>query len=706
MNEKKVILLTFVLLLSSTITVARPVKVVAASLPIHNVDSGFDYATIQEAVEAPETLDGHRIVVDPGTYHENLIAVGKQLSIIASSIQEETVIVAKQGTGFSIGANSVTIQGFSLRNITNSGIVASRVEHTKIVNNTILGNHTSYSTGIRLDNSPYSNLTGNTLTSFELGIELRDSTNCTLSGNKAVSNEEMGIRLMGSHGCEIIGNEATQNGNGGIVIFSHWNTVKDNKATFNEGYGILLKNSISNDVINNTASNSKDGLGIIDSTGCKLDGNTVKSNRDYGIRLIDPEGVILTNNIMENNSFNFGAMNIAMPDSSYMFNIDTSNMVDGKRVYYIVNQTNLVVDPTAFPDLGFLAVVNSRNIIVKGLTLKNNIVGILLANTNDSVIEDVNVLNNEFGVLLHRCSNVTVKNSYATSNDKSGIELSRSNQCAVINNSISLNGANIVCDNVIGIGGGYGLGVVSLSENCTIAKNTILDNYAGIFLNARYNSFFYNNLINNTKQLDYPQPQFLPVPNRWDNIYEGNFWSNYEGVDKNDDGVGDNILPHEHVDYYPLLGPYKEFIITAENKTYPVDIISNSSPDNLQFSVSEKSLSFTVSVKADTLGFSRLTLPHELLSGPYTVTVDDLPPILVTENLNGTHTRLYFTYSQSAYQVEIVGTTATVAETPVDFNWWMIPVGVLSVLAVAAIAFFIIRKRRGAKKTIENDQYE
>lgn len=48
--------------------------------PVHNTDTGENFATIQAAIDDAETLDGHTIVVCEGTYNESVL-VNKSLTI-------------------------------------------------------------------------------------------------------------------------------------------------------------------------------------------------------------------------------------------------------------------------------------------------------------------------------------------------------------------------------------------------------------------------------------------------------------------------------------------------------------------------------------------------------------------------------------------------------------------------------------------------
>ncbi|MCK4949581.1 MAG: hypothetical protein KAS60_05815, partial [Thermoplasmata archaeon] len=72
------------------------------------------------------------------------------------------------------------------------------------------------------------------------------------------------------------------------------------------------------------------------------------------------------------------------------------------------------------------------------------------------------------------------------------------------------------------------------------------------------NIIFHNNFIDNTDHLYNYQST-----NTWDNgDGEGNYWSDYTGLDDGSggrtagDGVGDTDLPHQGVDWFPLMSPW------------------------------------------------------------------------------------------------------------------------------------------------------
>jgi len=68
----------------------------SGGFPVHNLTTGLSYATIQEAVNANETLNGQTILVDSGVYNEQVI-----LSKAVSLIGEDVNTTILDGTGLS-----------------------------------------------------------------------------------------------------------------------------------------------------------------------------------------------------------------------------------------------------------------------------------------------------------------------------------------------------------------------------------------------------------------------------------------------------------------------------------------------------------------------------------------------------------------------------------------------------------------------------
>jgi len=144
--------------------------VVVYSIRVRNIDTGLGYGTIQDAIDAPETLDGHTILVDEGIYYENVV-VNKALSLVGEN-RSITIIDGNGGEKVvSVEASNVLISNFTIRNGDYGVDVRFQVNVT-IRNNTITNNQY----GIYLSSSSNNSMVGNNVTNNEYGIWLDSSS--------------------------------------------------------------------------------------------------------------------------------------------------------------------------------------------------------------------------------------------------------------------------------------------------------------------------------------------------------------------------------------------------------------------------------------------------------------------------------------------------------------------------------------------------
>ena len=253
------------------------------------------------------------------------------------------------------------------------------------------------------------------------------------------------------------------------------------------------------------------------------------------------------------------------------------------------------------------------------------------------------------GIFVNQSSGNDISHNTVTDNNN-GISLYSSP-----NNEIS---GNTVTDNDNGIS-------LYSSANNEISGNTITKNNNGIYLAlySRKNIIYCNN-FNNTYQV------LSDSENVWDDGNQGNYWSDYTGVDKfsgpyqnetGSDGIGDTpfVIDVNNQDKHPLMGTFSDFEVTLERETCHVTTICNSTMSEFRFEIGpetgNKIIRFNVTGKDTTVGFCRVTIPTELMNYPYILLVDvkEIVPTLLDVS-NATCVYLYFTYIHSSHTITII----------------------------------------------------
>lgn len=126
------------------------------------------------------------------------------------------------------------------------------------------------------------------------------------------------------------------------------------------------------------------------------------------------------------------------------------------------------------------------------------------------------------------------------------------------------------------------------------------------------------------------------------------------------------------------------YVVQDSGSMLKCSILSNSMVSSFIFDQPSKKIMFSVAGETGTEGLCNVTFPTQLIGGPYIVLVDGSQQS-DTVTSNATHASIYFNYSHSTHNVEVIGTTA-VPESPTIFSNML-------VLAVLALILLLMESR-------------
>jgi parallel beta-helix repeat protein len=453
-------------------------------------------------------------------------------------------------------------------------------------------------------------------------------------------------------------------------------TIKNTKIGF-AFYAIYLWNASRNTISGNVLTYNGYGVYLLEASQNAINGNNI-TNNEVGIDIRSSSNNILRNNNLNNNR------NLAVygsEPSHFVNDIDDSNIVNGKKAYYLISESDLTINPSTFPDLGYLALVNCRNITVHNLELTNNGHGIILAYTTESTITQNDMLDNYNGVGLFSSSGNFIVGNNIIENYR-GIQLSNASNT----NSVS---ANNIEDNTDGI-------FLFNSFQNSIVINNITNSDIGIgFKESSYNMIRGNYFISNERQVYdvyMDDPSVTASMNIWGVGYPlgGNYWSDYTGFDvksgenqdqPGSDGLGDTpyIIYENNQDNFPLMpygSPPAVSIVSPANKTYTTNSVT------LSFTVSEP----TSWIKYSLDGQANVTITEDttlsgLANGVHSVTVYAQD----TDGKTGTST-IYFTIAK--------GSGTTTETTQPDFSLIILIAAIIVVIVVVVLLYFLKIKKK------------
>ena len=454
MNRRAVFGTMLTLLLVSMSPLAFNIETAKAEPRIWTVDDDepADFHTVEDAISSPQVVGGDTIFVYNGTYYDPIV-VTKAVSLIGESKD------AVMRGSISVETDNVTIRNFMIQD-GYFHLGRGPFEHRSFKNIAIIDNAVNGS------------------------VQMFNTVNATIRENRLT--------------------------NGGIWVeafplplptFGN-NTIAQNIIT-NAGVGIFIRFSIRNKIIRNTLSGNDAGILLEGDNTTVLD--NLVGDGGIGIHLVSVNNRLAGNRLV-NNLYNLG-FGYGWAHANY---IDTTNTINGMPVYYLVNQSNTVLDPDTYPHIGFLALINCVNVTVKDLAFTRNGQGILLEGGSGIFVQNCFVVENVVGVLSRapldeqNTGHTFVGNTI--SDNGLGMWLQASGLNSITNNTFEDNTRTNVPHQIrVHYGDlrqsyGWASGALSLygSTSNTIIGNTMINSDEGIYLGI----FSDNNTLRNNTMID------------------------------------------------------------------------------------------------------------------------------------------------------------------------------------------------------------
>lgn len=204
-----------------------------SGFPVHNINTGLNYSTIQSAIDAIQTADGNSIRVDAGTYNETL-RVFKGVSLIGDN--PYSTIVNGQAE---ISKSNTLLTKFALKG---QVLISGEIQTIEISQNVIMGE-------VKIGSVSYCNISKNTI--IGSGINSGGANHCVVKDN-IIENCSEGISIMSCSYWTIEGNDINGNNLSGIFMRDTKNCLVTENSIHHNSIAIwTLENSYNNTVYHN-----------------------------------------------------------------------------------------------------------------------------------------------------------------------------------------------------------------------------------------------------------------------------------------------------------------------------------------------------------------------------------------------------------------------------------------------------------------------
>lgn len=283
--------------------------------------------------------------------------------------------------------------------------------------------------------------------------------------------------------------------------------------------------------------------------------NNIITTSGYGVFLALSNRNTISNNTFFDNPFAAIYLNEATRNNLIENTISESE--SGIRLLYSADNTIEGNDISYTSDAIYMSDSSTDNTISYNTITRALTNGVFSSSDRTTVHHNI-ITDSGYGVYFYNNHLGSVYYNFFANNSR-GIRLYMSS-AATSDHDLSNNNAIKMRSRAIEMVNSYGN---------TIMGNWLQKSTYGAYLSSSgSNTFYRNNFINNSMQV------YSTSANNWDMGGEGNYWSDYTGVDENPrDGIGDEpypILPG--YDYYPLMTTWSEHDIAIKNVTLSTSV--------------------------------------------------------------------------------------------------------------------------------------
>jgi parallel beta-helix repeat protein len=316
-----------------------------------------------------------------------------------------------------------------------------------------------YFHGVWLENARNGRIENSTFTDNYYGVGAWSyPTDIKISGNNFTDNVA-GVHVTGANRVNVSGNNLTRN-HYGIDLGGTNSVISGNTISMSNGSAIHLFSASKTVIANNTISGGTGGVYLDGFTQTNFSDNSLLAPCE-GLFVRDSEGLASSGNVFVENGLRIIGETVSQFASHEIY---SDNLVNGRPLLYVKNQTDLEIDNAL---VGQLIVANSTDVRISNTQINDTCSAIEMAFVIDAIVENCSVSYSLNGFDLWFLRNVTINNSTVSFNDyEAGLFCVGSDRVTLQNNSITENRWGVYL---------YGSTNVSLHENSLTADGVFIE---------------------------------------------------------------------------------------------------------------------------------------------------------------------------------------------------------------------------------------